>query len=196
MSKKSDELQINGDDLSSKATTALLRAFSSNLEEVEENRKGTITPRQRTLLDEHIRIGGCGTRAAIFAFIGSGAFLVALPYLMGESEEAAPAMPWIIGTALLLIGIGGIFIAIGKRRLNRLRNPEIRVAEGRVEKRIKEIGRARWKAFHARIGSEQFQLTTEQQYEAFVDGASYRVFYIHYPPTHIILSAESVDGSV
>ena len=184
---------MSGADRNSRATTPLLEAFSSTPAELDANEKGIITPRQRKLLDEHIRIGGCGTRAAIIAFVGSAAFMIALPFLTGDMPAATSALPWIAGTALLMLVIAGIFIAIGKRRLGRLRDPEVGMVEGVAECTIKEVGRQRWKAFHLRIGSQRFQLPTREQYDALVDGGSYRIYYVEYPPAHIILSAERIQ---
>ena len=44
--------------------------------------------------------------------------------------------------------------------------------------------------YYVSIGTVSLQLQSKNQYDAIQAEQSYHVYYIHYPPTHIILSIE------
>ena len=48
-------------------------------------------------------------------------------------------------------------------------------------------------AFHIWIGSLHVQVPNEDQFDAFQEGATYRVYWLKNPPVNWILSAERVD---
>jgi hypothetical protein len=173
----------------------LLRAFACSFDDLVANRGGSLTTRQQQLLAQHIAIGSTSSRIAIWMFLGSAAFLlIGAPFLINEGPIPQQVLPYFVGTVLVVLGIVGVFVGIGMRRVQLLRRAHISVIEGPIRRTTKRIRQARWIAYYLWIGGMRFQLTSEQQWEVFVEGRTYRIYYIHYPPTQLILSLEEAQG--
>jgi hypothetical protein len=177
------------------STSRLLRAFACSIEDLVANRSGSLTTRQQHLLARHIAIGSWSSRLAVLVFLGSAAcLLIGAPFLINEGPIPPQALPYIVGTVLVMLGIAGVFVGIGMRRVQMLRRGKISVIEGPIRRTTKRIRQGRWVAYYLWIGDMRFQLTSEQQYNAFAEGRTYRIYYIHYPPTQLILSLEELPG--
>jgi hypothetical protein len=173
----------------------LLRAFGCSVSDLVANRGDSLTLRQQRLLAQHIAIGSRSSALAIFVFLGSAAFLlIGAPFLINDGSVPRQVLPYLAATAFVTLGIVGMFVGIGMRRVQMLRRAQIRVIEGPIRRDTKRFRQGRWTAYYLWIGDLRFQLTSEQQYDAFVERQSYRLFYIEYPPTQLILSLEELSG--
>ena len=171
----------------------LLQVFAASLDDLVANRRGSLTPRQQQILARHIAIGSWSSRLAILVFLGSLAFfLIGAPLLIKEESVPQQVLPALGATVVVVLGIVGVFVGIGMRRLRTLRRANISVIEGPIRRTTKHIRHGRWTAYYLWIGRMRFQLLSEQQYKVFVEGRSYRIYYILYPPTQLILSLEEV----
>lgn len=173
----------------------LLQAFAYSMDDIVANRRGSLTTRQQEIIARHIAIGSWSSRLAILMFLGSAAFfLIGAPFLINEESVPQQVLPYLVGTALVLLVIVGVFVGIGLRRVRTLRQAHISVIEGTIRCTMKHFKHGRWTAYYGWIEGIRFQLTTEQQYKVLVEGKTYRIYYIHYPPTHLILSIEELPG--
>jgi hypothetical protein len=180
----------------SPATLRLLHAFSCSIDDLVANRHGLLTPAQQHRIAQYIAIGSWSSRLALFVFLGSVAFFfIGAPFLMQEETIPRQILPYLVGTALVVLALVGVFVGIGLRRVQTLRRAQIREIEGTVRRTTKQFRHGRWTAYYLWVGPMRFQLTSEQQYKVFVEGSTYRIYYIHYPPTHVIMSLEVVAGA-
>jgi hypothetical protein len=170
-------------------------AFGCSVSDLVANRGGSLTLRQQRLLAQHIAIGSRSSWLAIVVFLGSATFLlIGAPFLINDASVPRQALPYLAATAFVILGIVGVFVGIGVRRIQMLRRAQIRVIQGPIRRATRRVRQGRWTAYYVWIGGVRFQLTSEQQYNAFVEGQTYRLFYIHYPPTQLILSLEELPG--
>lgn len=175
------------------ANERLLRAFGCRLDDLVANRRGSLTPRQQQLLARQIRIGSWSSGlAALMIVVSLAFFLVGAPLLIMDGPIPPQALPYFVGTAVVVLAIVSVFIGIGIRRVQRLRKAQISVIEGPIRCSTRQIKGGRWTAYYLWIGRLRFQLATQQQYKAVAEGTSYRIYYIHYPPTQMILSIEEL----
>ena len=168
----------------------LLHAFAFTGEDLLANRRGSLTPRQERIVADQAKVSGCSSRIAWVVFLGTAALLVSAPLLLGEGEQFQQVWPYLGGAALLFLGIVSVFMSLDRRRRHQLRMPQLRMAAGVVARSTKRIRHGRWHVYYAHIGGVRFQLATERQYQALDEGKHYRVYYIPYPPTQLILSIE------
>lgn len=174
----------------------LLQAFGCSIDDLVANRRGSLTPRQQQILARHIAIGSWSSRLAMLVFLGTIAFfLIGAPLLIGEESVPQQVLPALGATVVVVLGVVGAFVGIGVRRLRNLRRANICMIEGPIRRTTKHIKHSRWTAYYLWVGRMRFQLMSEQQYKVFVDGRSYRIYYILYPPTQLILSLEEVAGA-
>ena len=170
----------------------LIKAFSFGKEDLAANKQGKLTTRQKKTLDQHIRISRFSSGLAVFAALASIIVMAGVLVFIPQGSAIKQAAPYLAGTAFVFFVIMSVFTFIGLRRLRTLRNQEVDVIEGQIRLSAKSLDYGTMKAHYARIGKMRFQLTTQQQTKALVDGNEYRIYYIHYPPTHIILSVEEM----
>lgn len=174
----------------------LLQVFAWSMDDLVANRRGSLTPRQQQILARHIAIGSWSSRLAMLVFLGSVAFfIIGAPVLIQEESVPQQVLPALGATVVVVLGIVGVFVGIGMRRLRTLRRANISVIEGPMRRATKHIRNGRWTAYYLWVGGMRFQLMSEQQYKVFVEGRSYRIYYILYPPTQLILSLEEVAGA-
>jgi hypothetical protein len=177
------------------STSRLLRAFTCSVDDLVANRSGSLTTRQQHLLAQHIAIGSRSSCLAVLVFLGSVAFLlIGAPFLINDGSVPQQVLPYLVVTALVVLGIVGVSVGIGMRRIQMLRRAQISVIQGSIRRTTKRFRQGRWTAYYLWIGGMRFQLMNQQQYNAFVEGRSYCIYYIHYPPTQLILSLEELPG--
>jgi hypothetical protein len=151
------------------STSRLLRAFACSVDDLVANRNNTLTTRQKHILAQHIAIGNRSSCLAILVFLGSAAFLlIGTPFLINDGSVPQQVLPYLVVTAVVVLGIVGVFVGIGIRRVQMLRRGQISVIEGSIRRTTKRIRQGRWIAYYLWIGGMRFQLTSEQQYNAFV----------------------------
>lgn len=172
--------------------TPLMKAFSFGAEELTANEEGKLTARQKKTLDQHIKISRFSSGLAMFAALASIGIMFGLLIFISPQSAIKQAAPYLAGTAFVFFAIMAVFTYIGLRRLRTLQDQEISILEGSIRLSEKSLDYGRLKAHYAWIDNFRFQLTSEAQFKVLVEGNKYRVYYIHYPPTHIILSVEEI----
>ncbi|MDZ4722030.1 MAG: hypothetical protein SH847_26515 [Roseiflexaceae bacterium] len=172
----------------------LLHAFGCSLDDLVANRRGSLTPHQQQIVAQQIAIGSWSSGLAALVILSSAAFfLIGAPFLIKDGPVPPQAVPYLIGTMLGVLGIVSVFIGIGMRRVQVLRQAHISVIEGPIRCTTKQFRHGRWIAYYAWIGHLRFQLTTQKQYKLLEEGNSYRIYYINYPPVQLILSIEELS---
>ena len=169
-----------------------MKAFSFSADELAANKLGRITARQKKTLEQHIRISRFSSGLAMFAALASIIVMFGILLLISDESGLKQAASYLAGAAFVFFAIMGVFTYIGLRRLRTLQNEEVSVREGALRLDTKSLDYGTMKAHYAWIDDFRFQLTSKKQFETLVNGNLYRVYYIHYPPTHIILSMEEM----
>lgn len=169
-----------------------MKAFSFNADELTANEQGKLTTRQQRVLKQHINVSRFRSGLAMFAAIASIVIMFGLLLFISDGSGLKQAAPYLAGTAFVFFAIMGIFTLIGLRRLRTLQKQDVSVIEGKIRLNAKSHEYGTMKAHYAWIDDFRFQLTSEKQFKVLVEDNSYRIYYIHYPPTHIILSVEEL----
>ena len=173
-------------------TGQLKQAFAFSAEELTANQQGLLTTRQKRMVAEQIRRARTSSWLAMLAVFGSLLIFVGLAFFREQGPIPPQAIPFLAGTAVALLSIVGVFTFIGFRRLRTLQREKISVAEGRVQLTTKSFRHGRWTGYYATIDDLRFQLPTKRQFEALTDGHRYRIYFLYYLPTHLILSVEEI----
>ena len=170
----------------------MMDAFEFTSDDLAANRANKLTPAQQKRIAAHIRIAKTSTRLALIACIGSIAVFFGIAYRLQPADGFGQAMPVLILAAVFFMSIFIFFIIVGMIRRRHLYTRQISVIEGYAARSTRKLKNGRWTAYYVTIGEIRFQLSSLAQFEAFQDDAHYRVFYIQYPPTHLILSMEQM----
>lgn len=167
-------------------------------EDLAANRTGSLSERQRGEVAYYQRIYVRNGRfVMLIMWVGFALLIVGsqvLPLLSGSKtiDSFNAELPY-VGLALLilsaLVGFALLWSVFSGRDLM---NRTISSAEGQAQVRVRPIA-MRYRTYlrcEVKIGGRTFLLADQNQFDAFVDGVSYRVYYIRYRPLHVILSAE------
>ena len=133
-----------------------------------------------------IRLGLGACTGSVIVFFG-------IAYVLQPADGFGQALPYLTFAAALFIGIFIFFIAVGIIRSRYLNERHISMAEGSASRSIRTLKHGRWTAYYVTIGGVRFQLPSQDQFEVFRDNVQYRVFYIQYPPAHLILTLEQME---
>jgi hypothetical protein len=170
----------------------MMDAFEFTSDDLVANRTNKLTPGQQKRIDAHIRIARTSTWLALIACIGTIILFLGIAYRLQPAEGFGGALPILILAAVLFMSIFIFFIVVGRIRSRHLYNRNISVIEGQAARSTRKLKNGRWTAYYVTIEGTRFQLSSRAQFEAFQDHAHYRVFYIQYPPAHLILSMEKM----
>jgi hypothetical protein len=173
----------------------MMDAFEFTDHDLAANRANKLTPDQQKRIAAHIRITKTSTWLALIACIGSVAVFFGIAYRLQPADGFGGALPVLILAAIVFMSIFIFFIIVGMIRSRHLYNRLISVVEGSAARSTRKLKHGRWTAYYVTIAETRFQLSSRAQFEAFQDDAHYRVFYIQYPPTHLILSIEQMGSS-
>jgi hypothetical protein len=171
----------------------MMDAFGFTRHDLLANQANELTPEQHKRINTHIKIANISTRLALIACIGTIVVFFGIAYRLQPAGGFGQALPVLIFAAGLFMSIFIFFIVVGTIRARHLYNRNISVIEGTAAQSTQKIKNGRWTAYYVSIAGIRFQLSSRAQFEAFQDNAHYRVFYIQYPPTHLILSLEQMD---
>ena len=171
--------------------SALENAYEFTPEEIALNREGRLSVRQRKKLDEYRKVRSCGGRAAAVGILGTlGLFTVVLFLVDPLPPGAVVAYLVVLGITAFLF-LGAVLYGV---LTSDLRSGKISVVAGKAAKKSREIssddGASLGKAREVRIGKVKFRVETRKRYEAFQEGAAYRVYYVRNSAAHFILSVE------
>ena len=174
---------------------ALQSAYQFDDEALRLNRAGQVSDSQGEILAIYSRNAKWGVRGAFIAGIVTagviiGGWALSNPLSRNSFRGEATAFA-IIGVVVLLFLL---YSRWSYRRIaNRLNQAEILHIEGAVKKSQKTHGYTKITSYHLRINQVNFQVDTKKKWEVIQDGEQYRIHYIDYPPTNIVLSVELVD---
>lgn len=174
----------------------LERALGFDGEDLKANKEGRLSERQERMVAEMRRLRGCGTRAAVWALVGSAVLVGVAPVLFGGvmgqqgGGDAGKALPYTLGVAGVFLVMALIFVVVGKVRSGDLASGKVSVVEGEARLSTRFIGpRVRMMAYFVAVGGVRFHVQKEE-FEAFEEGRWYRVYYVKDPPVGVILSVE------
>jgi hypothetical protein len=170
----------------------MMDAFEFTSDDLAANRANKLTTDQQKRIAVHIRIAKTSTRLALIACIGSILVFFGIAYRLQPADGFGGALPVLVLAAAVFMSIFIFFIVVGRIRSRHLYNGQISVIEGHAARSTQKLKNRRWTAYYVTIAGTRFQLSSRAQFEAFQDDAHYRVFYIQYPPTHLILSMEQM----
>jgi len=166
----------------------MLAAFDFTDEDLLANRAGKLSPRQHEQVEEYLRLAKKRSQFALIAGTGSATVLFGVAFLV-QSNQFLQALPFLgIGVALYLL-IFLSFMVVDFNKLRRLNAREVQSVAGIAHRTTKKLRHGRWTAYYVTVEKIRFQIHHDQ-YDAFQNGGRVRVFFIHYPPTHWVLSVE------
>ena len=175
--------------------TGLQRALGFTTEELESNRNGYLTERQQEILAERRKLRGCGSRLAVIAFVISAGMLVLAPLLVGKSaaqsgEDAfRQVLPYTLPVAGVVVGVALLFVVVGYVRSRDLDSGKVSVATGEARLSTRYFLKIHMTGYYVTVGGTRFQVQ-KGEFDAFVEGGAYRIYYVKYPPVGVILSVE------
>jgi hypothetical protein len=171
----------------------MMDAFEFTDDDLLANRANKLTPGQQERIVTYIKIANTGTRLALIACIGSIIVFFAVAYRLQPADGFGEALPFLILAAAVFMSIFIFFIVLGMIRSRNLHNHHISMVEGVATRSTRKVKHGRWTAYYVTIAEVRFQLSRRAQFEAFREDTHYRVFYIQYPPAHLILTVEQMD---
>ena len=154
------------------------------------NKQGKIAESQKANVDKNRK--GRVISLVAFAVMG-GLFLlgllgVGISTLFNPGDNTIRyAIMGALGVALLLMGGSAINFYLRSRELI---SGKISQVEGQAEPR-KYTGDEYGTAYHIKIGKKKFALKSEEEHDAFEEGADYRIYYVKGYPFDVILSIEA-----
>jgi hypothetical protein len=167
-------------------------AFEFTNDDLVANRANQLTPGQQKRIATYIKIANTGTRLALIACMGSIVIFFGIAYRLQPAGGFGGALPFLIIAAAVFMVIFIFFIVLGMIRSRHLHNRHISVVEGVAARSTRKVKNGRWTAYYVTIAETRFQLSNKAQFEVFRDSARYRIFYIQYPPAHLILTVEQM----
>ena len=169
-----------------------MQAFNFSAEDLAANRQGLLTNRQRQMVANQVKLVRISSTLALSSVLGSMLVFVGMAVFAEQGPIPPQAIPYLAGTGLILLCIVGMFIFIGLRRLHTLRAEKISMTTGLIHLTTKRFRRGRWTGYYATIDAIRFQLASKQQFEALNEDSTYQIYFLNYPPTHLILSLEEI----
>jgi len=167
-----------------------MNAYSFNDTDLMENKRGKITQRQKILLDQYLRITRLNSQVAMLVTAASLLFLIIVFIFSGDGSSMKQALPYVAGVIFIVLVLTGTSVRIGLNRLRTLEEKQVQVRAGKLRLETKKLDYGTLKAYYAWIDDFRFQLASAKQVKALQNERGYKIYYIHYPPTHIILSLE------
>src|SRR5258708_38001186 len=177
---------------------SLMQAIKFTPEDLEANRNGTITEAQRAKLGKN---AGFTRGITLFMYgvfivmiIGIGAYFFVFSdtgqNLLKSSNGDTPIGPIVIGVLSAVVVIVFMSALRTLMRTNDMAKGKVSVTEGPAK--LKTYPAGYWmRSYQAKIGKTNFHVQ-QPVFNAFVEGGSYRLFYIKIPPTNYMLSIEQL----
>jgi len=169
-----------------------MQAFTFSEEDLAANRQGLLTDRQKQMVADQVRLARISSILALLSVLGSILVFVGMAVLAEQGPIPPQAIPYLAGTGLVLLCTVGMFIFIGLRRLHTLRAEKISMTTGLIHLTTKRFKHGRWTGYYATIDAIRFQLASKHQFDALNEGTIYQIYFLNYPPTHLILSLKEI----
>ena len=178
------------------AHMTLADIFDFTIDDLTSNANGQLTTRQQATLQSYRKISRCGTIFAFIAVVGTISVMGAIVLFNTDVEsstmqQALPAIGIVFG--LVLVSFIAFWL-LGIYRSRYIRTPHVFEVTGSARPHLKKHPyRTLYTEYYVSIGKIRFQVTSKAQHDALQADKTYRAYYIHYPPTHIILSIEPLN---
>ena len=178
----------------------LMSAFDFTAEDVDANRRGTITPRQRARLRGMGRgVSGCSLQGLIgmtVLVVVGGAFLSYGFYSNASTRREVFGDPTNLAILLAAFAVPIVVMTIAylssRRRAGQLSDAQVRVAEGNATIKQSISPNHGGTTYVVKIGEKKFNFL-EEYGTLFKQGAPYRVYYAKAGAYEPILSIEQVE---
>ena len=176
-------------------TQTLQQAFDFSAEELELNRSGQLSAKQKARVQTILNTRKTGQRLALIGLgLPLGGMSGYLIFLASQPQNAI-ARPYLLGFAGVLLLTLLILLIRGILSRRKLANGTIKSIEGNVKtwsKNIGENGNRYGTAYYLKVGRRTFQLEVPAQIESLNQGRHYRFFYVPNGAVPIILSVEAI----
>jgi hypothetical protein len=172
--------------------SALMDAFGFNAEDLSANRADTLTEGQMERIAVYLKASRVNGRLAFTVCMASVIVFLGMTFILGPADEVLRALPYLASGLALYVLVFCFFIALGIFQSRHLSERRLSVVEGTASRSTRRLKQGRWTAYYVMIEGVRFQLHNQDQYQALQDGMTYRVFYIHHPPAHVILTLDQI----
>lgn len=175
-----------------------MNLFDFNEEELNLNRQGKVSPRQREWLNNTARgirsLSGMNVTIAI-GFLFFGLCLILGLYLQNEDTRAAlfanPLNLLVFPATILIVTIILTLSILYMRRLaNRLAGAKVQTAQGKI--RLDEEHSEGGTAYYVFVGKKKFAFG-EDMSRVFREGEKYKVYYCKSGVYEMVLSLEKIE---
>ena len=182
-------------DISPGRLNGLLHQFlETEVEDLVANRDGRLSPSQQQKMQTMYQKSGSGLGCTLVMIFGSLLFFLGM-IIFGEGGEIWALIQREPLIGLIYAAVIAIFVAAGlgsyiyqRLTMGALGDQPVQAIEGRVRLRKRY---AKGTYYTVSVGRRTFYVTL-QQYKGFVSGATYRLYYIPFYSTYMLISAESV----
>ena len=171
----------------------LMDAFKFNAEDLSANRADTLTARQIERMDVYLKASKANRRLAWVVCVGTVIVFFGIAFVLQPADEVRRALPYLVSGIALYMLVFGFFIALGVFQGRHLSGRRLSVVAGTASRSTRKLKQGRWTAWYVTIDGVRFQLHDQDQYKALQDDVKYRIFYIHYPPAHVILTLDQME---
>jgi hypothetical protein len=178
-----------------------MNTFDFTPEELNLNKQGQLSARQRDWLRMTARGVRGSSRTGVYVTIGFMCFgmcLILALYLQNESTRAALfsnplnllVFPAIVVIVLILLTFSLLF---ARWVSNKLLNAQLQVAEGKVRLDQQYNSGAAFMSYYVYVGKKKFSFTDDMS-ATFKEGEAYRVYYCKASVYELIMSYEKVNN--
>ncbi len=175
---------------------SLMQAIKFTPEDLEANRNGTVTETQRAKLGKYAGFNRGITLVVYVVFIvmliGIGAYFFVFSdtgkALMQSNSGGLPMGGIIIGVLSAIAVILFLSALRTLMRTNDMARGKVSVTEGTAKLKTYYAGYG-MRSYQVKVGKTNFHVQANV-FNAFVEGGSYRLFYIKIPPANMMLSIE------
>lgn len=166
----------------------LENAFDFDETDILLNQKGQLSEKQNKLISEYERINRFGGRLSLVVMVITTTLFGAIAfYAMGIAHlRTHPGAAYSYMAAFSIMWLLYLVSILWGKMRSDVKSRRISSVEGTTERKTKKV--RQWTAYYVTVDGVKFQIATKAQYNAFKPNVYYRIFYIKYPPTHIILS--------
>lgn len=185
------------EDSSEESSTASLNVFDFTPQELQLNRSGHLSQRQRDRLQQTAggMVKASRSNAVIgLAFLPFGLCLILALYLQNADSRAAlfssPLnLLMLAGTAVLVLVIVGLGIWWTRRQSKSLASARLEMTQGPVRLDRDYSPRSGITGYLVYVGKERFAFVDDMS-ALFHEGKDYRVYFVHAGPYRMIMSFE------
>ncbi len=182
-------------------TSSYLPNFAYTQSDVEANRNGILTPDQEMIVEVVYQARRQMARQTYRLFAIWIPLLMIVGFIIEYNQSGKSLGDFLPGALPIVVSVGagmGVLVliswAFGAINARDARDKRISMAQGEahvIEKEARNRGSS-YMRYELKLGNRLFRFANHASIAHFVDGQSYRVYYIKYYPFPLMLSAERV----